>query len=422
MTAFRELSPKQIKSYNEADARINIWAGAVRSGKSFSALLKFINFIDNGPPGDMVIVGRTTDALKRNVIGPMIDLLGVDVKYKSGLREIKMWNRVIHVVGANDERAEGKIRGSTFAGALIDEITLLPESFFKMLLSRLSVPGAKLFGTTNPDSPFHWLKRDFLDNEKVNRKLFNFNLYDNPSLTPEYIKSITSEYSGLWYQRFIEGKWVLAEGSVFDMFDKDQHVITFPPGVAEYYLVGIDYGTANPTAFSLIGFSSRTFPNCWLEKEYYWDSRKEQKQKTDAEYARDLKTFISGYNVKQIYMDPSAASLQAELRHHDISAIEANNDVLEGIRYHATMLQQGGFKICGRCINTIKEYGSYRWDPQAQNRGEDKPIKEHDHMLDSIRYVLMSHFYHKSGKSLSIEDLQLLKNEAWGIDGDGAFW
>jgi PBSX family phage terminase large subunit len=375
-----ELSQKQLYSYQNSNSRINIWEGAVRSGKSFSCLIRWLKFIQQGPPGDLVVCGRTEDTIKRNIISPMIDLIGPAVSYRQGAREIKLWNRNIHVVSANDERAESKIRGSTFAGALVDEVTVLPENFFKMLLSRLSVTGAKLFCTTNPDSPFHWFKKDFIDNQEIDKSRFLFVLDDNPSLSEDFKANLKKEYSGLWKDRFIHGKWVLAEGTIFDYFDKELHTIDFPPGNADYYIVGIDYGTTNPCAFSLIGYSDRTYPNRWLEKEYYWDSKARMRQKTDTEYAQDLKNFIAGYRVQSIYLDPSAVSFRVELQRMGVQNIyEANNDVLDGIRYHSALISNGTFKICRNCKYAIEEYGTYRWDEKAAARGEDKPLKENDH-------------------------------------------
>lgn len=417
-------SKKQIESIIHSNARLNIWEGAVRSGKSFSCLLRWIEFILKGPPGELMICGRTEDSIIRNVIRPMERMVGTDMLYMPGKREVRLWNKIIYVVGANDERAAWKIQGATLAGALVDEVTILPESFFKMLLSRLSVPGAKLFGTTNPDSPFHWFKTQYLDRlEYPQLKVFKFLIDDNPSLDQDFVSNLKKEYTGLWYQRYIEGKWVLAEGTVYDFFNTEQHVISYPPGLADFYIVGIDYGTCNPTAFSLIGYSKRTFPNIWLEKEYYWDSKKQMKQKVDTEYAEDLKKFCEGYNVKTIYIDPSALSFKIELFRYGFSGIiEANNDVLDGIRFHGKFLSIGRFKICHNCVNAIHEYGNYRWDTKASQRGEDKPVKDNDHMMDSIRYALYTHFKDGEGPRLSAEDLDKLRAEALGYDQHGKFF
>ena len=243
------LTRKQANSYAESTARYNIWVGAIRSGKSFASLLRFVKFIRQGPKGPVVIIGKSREAIKRNVIGPLRDLLGSHITYYAGKGEAQVGDRLIHVIGANDERAEHKIRGATFAGAYVDEITIIPESVFQMLVGRLSIKGAQLFGTTNPDSPFHWFKKKFIDRrDELDLKMWEFRLEDNPSLDATFIHNIRKDYQGLWYDRYILGKWVLAEGTVFDFFDRNLHTIDFPPGAAEKYICGIDYGTTNPCA------------------------------------------------------------------------------------------------------------------------------------------------------------------------------
>lgn len=409
----QKLSPMQARSFIESNARINIWHGAVRSGKSFASMIRWIEYIIHGPGGDLMMIGKTNTSLYRNVVKHLVEFVGGDAQYYSGKQELHIWGRTIYLVGANDERAQGKIQGSTLAGAYVDEASLIPESFFQMLMSRLSVEGAKIFITTNPDSPFHWLKVNYLDREnELNSKdarhikSWGFLMEDNPSLTENYKSSLRSEYKGLWYNRYIEGKWVLAEGTIYDFFDDKLHVIDNPPSHAHYYIVGVDYGTTNPTAFTLIGYNPQTFPNMWLEVEYYWDSRKRNKQKTDAEFAIDLKKFISGKNVRAIYMDPSAASFKAECRKTGIDNLyDANNEVLDGIRYQSQLLSVGTFKISRICKNTIEEFGTYRWDDKSLKLGEDKPLKQNDHCLDSIRYALFTHFYLKSRNEDSQESV-----------------
>lgn len=391
-TVASPLSDKQIDSFRASNARLNIWEGAVRSGKSFISLLRFVQALKNGPPGQAMIVGVSRDAIQRNVIIEVCAIMGMPPPTPKST-QMNILGRIIHLVGANDERAQRRIQGSTLALAYVDELTLIPQGFFRMLLSRLSVTGAMLFGTTNPDSPFHWLKTDFLSKTDLDMKIFRFNLEDNPSLGQAYIDNLKKEYTGLWYKRYIDGEWVLAEGTVYDFFDEEDHVIDMPPGQAEYYVIGIDYGTTNPTVFSLIGYNRKLWPNIWLEREYYFDSRKKGHQKTDTDYAEDLIAFIGNKTVRCIYVDPSAASFKLEMMRQGIGGvIDADNDVLNGIRYQSKLLANGTFKICRGCSNTIREYQTYRWDEKASLKGDDKPIKEHDHCLDSQRYSLFTHF------------------------------
>ena len=383
------LSDKQIESFQQSTARINIYEGPVRAGKSFMALLKWLDFCKNGPEGPLIVCGRTDKTIKRNIILPLQEMVGNALVYCVGKGEITLYNRIMYVVGANDDRAEAKIRGSEFAGALLDEVSLLPETFFKMLLSRLSIEGAKLFCSTNPDSPYHWFKTDFINRaEELNCKVFSYTIRDNPTLSEQYIKDLSAEYQGLWYKRYILGEWVLADGAVYDFFDEGIHIIEAPPSQASYYILGIDYGTTNPCVFTLIGYNAGSYPNMWLEKEYYYDSKAELRQKSDYEYSLDLTEFIRGYNVKRIYIDPSAASLKQELKRNGIHNVtDAENDVLPGIRYVGQLLTNGTFKVCVNCVETIKEFANYLWDTKASEKGEDRPIKKFDHCFDGDTLV-----------------------------------
>jgi PBSX family phage terminase large subunit len=306
-------------------------------------------------------------------------MIGSDVRYYQGKREMNIFKKTIHIVGADDERSESKIRGATFQGCYIDECTIIPESVFRMVISRCCMGDAKIFVTTNPDSPYHWLKKDFLtDNPDV--KSWKFTLDDNPELTEEEKNYLKRQYKGIWFQRFIEGRWVQAEGAIYDFFDTSLHVIDLPPGPAEFYIVGVDYGTTNPCSFVLIGINRSKYPNIWVEDVYYWDSKTKQRQKTDTEYAADLKTFLEGRHVKAIYIDPSAASFKLELSRENVGNLfDAENEVLDGIRLVSKYLSNGTLKICRKCESLIKEIQGYVWDPKCAKTGEDKPFKDRDH-------------------------------------------
>ena len=395
MFRVQPLSPKQRKSFNEAVKRINIWCGSVRSGKSYVALLKFLDFCVNGPEGLCAIVGRSERTLRQNVIGLLSNFCGADIDYKIGYGEITLYGRKVFVVGASDARAEGRILGATYAGALVDEATLLPENVWRTLLDRLSVPGAQLFATTNPDSPFHWLKKDFIDRaDELDVAYWDFFLEDNPSLDPIYVKNIKKENTGIWYKRRIQGLWTMAQGAVYSMFDYNRHVIDDIPGLASEYYIGVDHGTNNPCAFILVGYNPTVYPNMWVEKEYYWDSKKEGREKTNSQYAEDLGRFIEGVPIDGLFIDPSALSFKTELRSRfpHLSIIDANNDVLEGIGIHSDLLSEGTLKIHSSCKNLIGEYTAYVWDDGWQKRGVDKPMKQFDHAQDGLRYILSTRF------------------------------
>lgn len=390
-------SSKQIFTLHESNARLNILEGSVRSGKSFIALLRFLKELQTGPDGEYIIVGKSERTVLHNVIDPLQRLVGGIIRYNRAYGEFTLFGKKVYVVGANDERSESKIRGQTLAGALVDEISILPNSFFRMLLSRLSIEGAKLFGTTNPDSPFHWLKTDFIDNENVtDKRIFSFRLEDNPSLSKTFVDNLKREYKGLWYKRFIEGLWVLAEGAIYDFFDESIHVVERSPTYGKYFILGVDYGTTNPFACTLIGYNDDHHPTVWVEKEYYWDSKTMGYQKSDTDYANDIKREFGAYPIQAIYLDPSAASFEVELRRAKQPVRQAKNEVIDGIRFVANLFTNGDFVINRCCHNLIKEIEGYVWDAKASIKGKDEPLKLRDHAVDAMRYALYSHWGHKS--------------------------
>lgn len=398
-------SHKQLDVIANSTARINVMDGSVRSGKTIASLVTWIMFVSAAPPGELLMVGKTERTLKRNILDVLEQIVGSRYfKYNLGAGEVTLFGRRIYLVGANDLRSEGKIRGLTLVGAYGDEISLWPESFFIMLLSRLSVPGARFIGTTNPDSPYHWLKTNYLDRaEELNLKRWHFTLEDNPNLDPAYIEALKKEYTGLWYKRFILGLWVMAQGVIYDMFDEIKHKI--PTVEREYseYHIAVDYGTQNPTTFGLWGKCAKgEYAGKWIKiKEYYYSGREENKQKTDEEYYQDLEKFAGDLGIKYVIVDPSAASFITLIRKKGKFKVKpAKNDVIEGIRNMATALNRGLILYNDCCTNTFREFYSYVWDERAAERGEDRPLKQNDHCMDSDRYFVNTTIFGNKGLSI----------------------
>jgi len=385
------LKGKALASFCASPKWINIWQGSVSSGKTVTTLFSWVEFVINGPPGELVMIGKTERTLKRNVIDLLILMFGEDKVSTVGMGkgEVHICGRRVYLVGANDERAEQKIRGVSLVGAYCDEITIFPESFFQMLLSRLRSPGARLYGTTNPDSPYHWLKTNFLEKPNIDLASYHFTLDDNPYLDASYVNNLKTTYTGLWYRRFILGEWCQAEGAVYSEWEEAHHVLNDIPN-SEFHDVCIDYGTTNPCVFLLCGNDGG---NVFVEREYYYDSIKAGKQKTDSEYSSDLKNFVKGVaNLRMIIVDPSATSFKAQLRKDfpNVQLKDANNDVLDGIRLTANLLHNGHLHVHTSCANLRKEFASYTWDSNCQIKGEDKPLKQFDHALDALRYKVLT--------------------------------
>lgn len=390
------MSPKQLRTIAQASARINIWHGAVRSGKTIASLLAFaIAVAHAGPSGLIIIVGRSLQTIERNVIEPLQDPalfgpLARHVVHTRGATTAVILGRTVHLIGAADARAEGRLRGLTAQLAYVDEATLLPEAFWTQLLARLSVPGARLFATTNPDSPRHWLKLNYLDRAaELDLRAWHFRLADNPSLSADYVAALNAEYVGLWRRRMIDGAWVVAEGAVYDMWDEARHVVTEVPPIARWLAAGVDYGTTNDFVALLLGLGHDG--RLYVTSEYRHASRTAHRSMTDAEYDRALRVWLQqrGVAPEWVVIDPSAASFIEQLhRTGGLPLTPADNAVQDGIRSVASLLAADRLKIHASCDGLIGELVGYSWDPKASERGEDAPLKQADHGPDALRYAL----------------------------------
>lgn len=399
-------SPKQIRSIYAANRWINIWEGAVSSGKTIASAWAWLMFVPQASTaGELVMIGKTRDAVYRNVLQPMMNSeifgeLAAQVDYTPGAPTCRIFGRTIHVIGANDVKSENKIRGMTCAGAYVDEATLLLEPFWDMLLTRMRAPGARIYASTNPDSPAHWLKAEFIDNtvRRASLKVFSFALDDNIHLGAEYIERTKQMYSGLFYKRFILGEWCVAEGAVYSMFDDSRHVVDIVPTIARWIALGVDYGTSNPLHSILVGLG--TDGRLYVTNEWRYDGRTSMHQLTDTEYSEQIRGWLStlrppgalttGVHPDYVVVDPSAASFIQQLHRDRLTPYPADNSVLDGIRTVSSLLATGRLLIHRSCTELIKEIQGYVWDPKAALLGEDKPLKLNDHGVDALRYALQT--------------------------------
>ena len=367
--------------------RINLLEGSVRSGKTWISLVVWAFWVATMPrDGNYLMVAKTLTSLRRNCLDLLQELVGTKYfTYSLSKKEARLFGRLVYLEGVNDARAESKIRGMTLQGAYCDELTLFTEDFFSMLLSRLSCPGAKLIATTNPDSPQHWLKVKYMDRAaELDMLIMKFLIEDNTFLDPEYVENLKKEYVGVFYDRFILGQWVVAEGRVYPMFtdNPDRFILRgATAGMDGQFYISCDYGTINPLSLGLWCVHGKQAIRI---KEYYWDSRREGHQKTDEEYYADLERLAHGYYIRRVIVDPSAASfIECIRRHGKFRVWEADNDVLNGIRVTASLLNAGMVKVHESCKDAIREFGLYRWD---EKKNSDAVLKENDHAMDDIRY------------------------------------
>lgn len=330
-----------------------------------------------------LMCGKSLTTLKRNCLIPLEELFGrSNFQFSTSAKEAYLFGRRILLEGANDARSESKIRGLTLQGAYCDELTLFPRDFFVMLLSRLRVPGAKLIATTNPDSPEHWLKKEYIDRRtELDMLVVRFLLDDNTTLDPQYVTAVKAEYTGVFYNRFILGEWCLAEGIVYPQFGRTQHVRQLDSPQGKWY-ISVDYGTLNAFSAGLWCYDGK---QAYRAAEWYYSGRAQRRQLTNAQYLKHIQALAGGRNIAAVVVDPSAASFITELRQAGFTVRKGKNDVVDGIRRVSTALQQGKLLFSPACQDCIREFSLYRWDEKA---AEDRPIKENDHAMDDVRYFV----------------------------------
>lgn len=398
--AISPLTPKQIESVSGATAKYNLWEGAVASGKTIGSIYRALVFIAQtlSLPGEVVWTGRTRDAVWRNILLPAMDYFPGIVDGNLGAPTVRVWGRLCHVIGASDEKSEKVIRGMTCLMIYMDEVTTLPEGYFKMALSRLRVRGrsgvttaSRLFGTTNPDGPQHWLMREYLSQIDSNPELgrdwarFHFTIDDNPTLTEDYVASMHAQYTGLWYRRYILGEWVQAEGAIYEEWDQGRHVVDELPQNLIPLGVGVDYGTTNPTRGEYLAYGGDPV-RLYVTAE--WAPGKG----TEAERSQSLRAWLAERpSVPWVFVDPAAAGFKQQLFNDGLTnVVSASNAVLPGIRIVSSLLAADRLRIHSSCTELVKEIPGYMWDPKKTEKGEDAPIKINDHAVDALRYAVYS--------------------------------
>lgn len=401
---FKQFSIKQLQLLNwwrdgspYKDRAICIADGAIRSGKTIAMIASFLQFaMENFKGRDFIIAGRSVGSLKRNVVSPLLQILrawGWPYYYNRSENFIVIETNTFYLFGANTEASYTAIQGMTAAGALADEAALFPRSFVEQMLGRCSVAGSKVFMNCNPEGPFHYLKTEYIDKaEKMNIYHVHFMMDDNLTLDEEIKERFRRLFSGVFYARYILGKWQQAEGLIYSMFteamlyDDADLPDDFKENAIRY--IGVDYGTTNPCVFLDIYDDGNSI---WINDEYYWDSRDKENptyQKEDSEYVADMAGFVGARMPRKIIVDPSAESFRVALKKRGYPVREADNSVKEGIQHTATMMVTGRLHINRRCKNLLKELGTYSWDEKLALKGEEKPIKVNDHACDALRYVV----------------------------------
>lgn len=379
--------------------RLNILEGSVRSGKTWISLIAWAVWVASRPKDYLYMMcAKSLQTLKRNCLLPLQELVGENnFKFSLSTKEGVLFGRKIMLEGANDQRSEGKIRGITLGGAYCDELTLFPKDFFAMLLSRLSEPGAKLIATTNPNVPTHWLLKEYLKNENLTDDLFRmfFHIDDNTTLDKKYVESLKKEYTGVYYDRFILGKWVVANGAIYKVFS-DSPTAFYAKELPhfDYINIGLDFGgngSQHALVCSGITHDMRKLYALKTERIPAADMTPQALYKRVYDFCAEIKTTYG--NISALYADSAEQTLIAGLRQalRPLDVIVKNSlkrEINDRIRA-ATMLMGGGrfYMIAAKCQTLIEAFQGAVWNDKVIGKEErlDDGTSDID-TLDAFEY------------------------------------
>jgi PBSX family phage terminase large subunit len=391
------LSDKAYDFFINSNAFINIAHGSVRSSKTITASMRFIQYIMTSPHKKFLITGRTRDTIKRNVIDDMLMMLEgeIDYTYHQFDGVLKIGENTVYIVGLSDEGATSRVQGLTVGGWYGDELAVCPESAVKMCISRCSLPDSKIFWTLNPDTPYHYLYKEYITNDELKEKgivkVWHFNLDDNIHLTEEYKDNLKELYSAseVQYKRYILGLWVIAEGIIYTGFNTKDNVFREVPERIDEINISSDYGVSHATVFSVIGIQyNETGNKYYLLEESYHSGDESGIYQTDSERVEDILRLQNKYNPRTLFLSHDASSLMVECQKDSritMELIKYSPDVYEDINTINNLFKQNRFLIHESCVNTIQQLQTYAWNAKAAARGKEEPLKLDDDCVDAFR-------------------------------------
>lgn len=389
-----ELNPKQQEvwdSFVKENPKILICSGAKRAGKTFVLILLFLAHVSKfkGQGLSFIIGGATQSTIRRNVLDDCEKILGKSLKLDKS-NAVEIFGNKVYCFGGSNSDSWKQARGFTAAGALLNEATALHDMFVKEVISRCSYQDARILMDTNPENPSHSVKTDYIDKDgqvldsgRLNIRSFQFTLFDNIFLDPEYVESIVAATpSGMFMDRDVHGFWVSAQGVVYKDFKKDKHYIDSSElaGVNfKRYFAGVDWGYEHFGSIVVIGQDDK---GCFYLLEEHAEQHKEIDYWVDV--AKGIKKRYGRIN---FYCDTARPEHIDRFKREGFYAKNANKAVVSGIEEVAKLIKTDKLKIVRDKVERFdKEIYMYAW-----NERTGEPIKLWDDVLDSLRYALYTH-------------------------------
>lgn len=381
------LTAKQKKFMNDSmrlKARITLLYGSVRAGKTFIALLWFVSFVLTRPRTDEVLmIGKTMTTLKRNSLNLLQSLVGEEnFTYSVSAKEGRLFGRTVWLEGADNEAAESKIKGMTLAAIYADELTEIPKAVTMQCFARISLPGARFIGTTNPDDPENYVNQEIILNPIIDKHVVKFTIDDNTTLDPAYVAEIKKEFTGVFYERFILGNFVRAEGVIFRQFadDPEKWILDDVPADVKWMTFGIDFGVnRSKTIFICTGIREKGAGVVILDEFRISESgvRPDEIERRFTAFVRHCMERFPKIQPTYCWTDqPETLTLgiAAAVRREGlpVSVVLADKrQINERIYAKERMLNTGKWHVMRWCEMVVYSTSNQLWDEKKTDKGQD---------------------------------------------------
>ena len=376
-----DFNEKQIEFLIADDEPVNILCGSVRSGKTWVSCFKFgLRVINSDKDSKFMMVAPTYKSLESNCFKYFRLFYGSNFTYSKNNKSAFLYGHEIRLEGAPNERADTKITGDTLAGAFIDEIQKIPENFVKQTYARCSDGNGFLYGTCNPEHPKHWLYKDWIKGMTELVKTWTFLVSDNKYLPKKYVESLKKLFTGIFYERNVLGRWVAAEGVVFNNFanNHDKYVIKeVNTNDLAFACAGLDFGgNKSGTSLVITGFYKDIKKGLVV-----LHSNKLLRDKGDIDptvlnkwVIDNINEFKSKYNVPifQLYCDSAEQYLEAGIRNEirrqglGIPTGDAQKiQIMDRVNFTQRMMALDAFKVMYDCETLINSFDELVYDSKS---------------------------------------------------------
>lgn len=362
-----------------AATTIIINVGGARSSKSYSIAQLLIEKLLTEHGKKFGICRKTFPALRMTAMALVIDLLkqyGIyrEPAHNKTFNTYTYGDNTIQFFGLDESE---KIKSTEFNYIWMEEANEFDYQDYVALKLRLSgqclpTEHNHLYISLNPIDAHNWVATKAALETDVT--IVKSTFQDNPYLSQAYkamlLDLINQDENA--YRVYVLGEWGLLEGKIYSNYKLLPDLPELKGGKWAY---GLDFGLVNPSAVVKVYL---------FGDKFYCEERLYQSGLTNA----DIIEFFSHESRANIYADPSAKQMIAEIQRAGYNCYEGHKGVKESI----DLCQRQTLYIPQASSHLITEIQNYHWAKDKNASGEDsflpEPVKYNDHLVDAMRYAI----------------------------------